>query len=960
MFIYNEIREITGITNQFPINKHFRRHASLPPTTDWEPGLREATYQALRREQYTHPNLHEIISEAPVYGQQESIVPFGDITVLARGQLYSTPAGFKFVQESNQNDCDDCHSGNIRCRRLKCNTWRQNQGENIIALWTIKRIRHRDPYYEHRYELQYTVAPISATVNKDFLLPDGAFDYHIPGHVFIIKSEPTKLSYHKTEEPEVVHEHYDTQNAKENHKPGVLVSFSPDGYRYSSPAPHQHSEINFSKIQPQHEQIKEIEIYKALVDTLSLKTSTSADSPRPNNFYPDIFDLKTSTVNKIDSTTLSQLIFETEEPRFSTSVTSNKHSITNAFPDIFDLTITRPVQVTETTNPQIILEATLPVTRTSHALTQPSTKITTHVFDLNTPAQIPTTQSTHKTVTSQSFRNTQQPSTKSFITSTLTTLKPTWQSTSTKTNYVPSKTTAHEIYNVTPNTDTKKQPTKNFQRTSTSKKTTKTPLTTITFFTPVETEYENKMSVLPDSVAKSTTKQAYSDAEDIFGEPNKISQTGEKISNDDSTKDQLQRPDKQTETNEPFLYTTARNILTTTSYLNNVNIATKPNTFDKHGTSTAPLEDSENSENISTPNYLEDVLTTVTGTTDQSYKTENKADTTVSVANTEATALQTLKRSELKAGTATTETIYKETNIGTTQPPQTSFNSLKTTNYIINERELSTIAITDINERTTEESTLPVEVTTFPTHRSNYNNRITTQKILTEATTPKRSSVKSKSVNKIHEQKILSDIFGDDSVENKPQVIEKPLLSTSSNKPSNDDDFLFGTTTPHTIQQQTKVIYEDFFEASTAKPTTEGAYRSTDIVEKKSTPVMKNEPVPRTSMSYITSISFEVNKKNSTKNSQKSIKPDSMIKAKVSEMSTSDYQVFKAEMPEVQSEVLKPNINKEFDKIALTLVNHARTLAILNNKTEAPRTKRRRSYIPKKDRRKLKKEKEMR
>lgn len=56
-----------------------------------------------------------------------------------------------------------------------------------MALWTVKRIRHRDLKDRARYELQFTVSPMSPAATAQFVTRNGNFDYNIPGHVFVIK-----------------------------------------------------------------------------------------------------------------------------------------------------------------------------------------------------------------------------------------------------------------------------------------------------------------------------------------------------------------------------------------------------------------------------------------------------------------------------------------------------------------------------------------------------------------------------------------------------------------------------------------------------------------------------------------------------------------------------------------------------------------------------------------------------
>lgn len=173
--------------NEFK-NPNNNIHQSAPDKIRWEIGLREATYQALRRERINTPNLKDDIYSAPILGFQDTATPFGDIAVLARGQLYNTPPqGYKFVQDLYRNDCDDCHNKPYRCENQQCAPYREQNSKTLMALWTVKRIRHRDLNSGHRYELQFTVSPMSPAANAEFITRNGNFDYNVPGHVFIIK-----------------------------------------------------------------------------------------------------------------------------------------------------------------------------------------------------------------------------------------------------------------------------------------------------------------------------------------------------------------------------------------------------------------------------------------------------------------------------------------------------------------------------------------------------------------------------------------------------------------------------------------------------------------------------------------------------------------------------------------------------------------------------------------------------
>ncbi|XP_050303605.1 mucin-3A-like [Anthonomus grandis grandis] len=196
------------------------------PEFDWKHGLREATIQALLREQLPDHHLRKRIFSAPFLGKPEKPSPFGDIALLARGQLYANYAGYIFVQDPYQNDCDGCHS--IEPQRLKeqcifnhCQIWHARNDNQLLALWLIKRIRHRsieDGYA--KMELEYKIAPIGWNYPKEmYLTREGAFNYDIPGHVFILKNSET----HQNQFNEPHFDHF---------KHGVFVAQSPDGRKF--------------------------------------------------------------------------------------------------------------------------------------------------------------------------------------------------------------------------------------------------------------------------------------------------------------------------------------------------------------------------------------------------------------------------------------------------------------------------------------------------------------------------------------------------------------------------------------------------------------------------------------------------------------------------------------------------------------------------------------------------------
>lgn len=57
-----------------------------------------------------------------------------------------------------------------------------------MALWTVKRLRHRS-FDNYQYEIQYTISPMTSAMDEEFATRDGVYDYSMPGHVFIIKKD---------------------------------------------------------------------------------------------------------------------------------------------------------------------------------------------------------------------------------------------------------------------------------------------------------------------------------------------------------------------------------------------------------------------------------------------------------------------------------------------------------------------------------------------------------------------------------------------------------------------------------------------------------------------------------------------------------------------------------------------------------------------------------------------------
>lgn len=66
--------------------------------------------------------------------------------------------------------------------------WSQSHQKRLVALWSVKRLRHRT-YDNYHYEIQYTISPITPSIDEEYVTRNGGYDYTIPGHVFIIKND---------------------------------------------------------------------------------------------------------------------------------------------------------------------------------------------------------------------------------------------------------------------------------------------------------------------------------------------------------------------------------------------------------------------------------------------------------------------------------------------------------------------------------------------------------------------------------------------------------------------------------------------------------------------------------------------------------------------------------------------------------------------------------------------------
>uniref|UniRef100_A0AAR5QI60 Uncharacterized protein n=1 Tax=Dendroctonus ponderosae TaxID=77166 RepID=A0AAR5QI60_DENPD len=259
--------------------------ASVSSIFDWEHGLREATVQALFREHIGDHNLRQQIYSAPLLGKQDKATPFGDIAILARGQLYANYASYIFVQDPYQNDCDDCDTIEVepirtRCIKARCQIWHPRSNEQLIAIWSIKRIRHRAAKDGHdRMELEFTISPVGLRYpHQLYLTKDGAYNYGLPGHVFLLKKADL----------------YPNLDNQQHFKEGAFIAQSPDGRKFllhqfpgklaTEPLGYPSTKDSLSTSSTTTTQYSEEDakkLYQKLLEALNKKTSLE-----PNRFTP--------------------------------------------------------------------------------------------------------------------------------------------------------------------------------------------------------------------------------------------------------------------------------------------------------------------------------------------------------------------------------------------------------------------------------------------------------------------------------------------------------------------------------------------------------------------------------------------------------------------------------------------------------------------------------------------------
>ncbi|GAB0091660.1 hypothetical protein DMENIID0001_065160 [Sergentomyia squamirostris] len=119
----------------------------VPPKSDT---MRLPSSSSATTESSDDKAMNDALRRAPLIGYDTSSMPkFGDIVLVARGVLEKSPIGqFRFVQTLDGPIC------------LETECLRQIP-ENVTALWSVHRIRHRDSERKHRFELRFSIVPLA-------------------------------------------------------------------------------------------------------------------------------------------------------------------------------------------------------------------------------------------------------------------------------------------------------------------------------------------------------------------------------------------------------------------------------------------------------------------------------------------------------------------------------------------------------------------------------------------------------------------------------------------------------------------------------------------------------------------------------------------------------------------------------------------------------------------------------
>ncbi|KAL3276377.1 hypothetical protein HHI36_011761 [Cryptolaemus montrouzieri] len=1014
------------ISHRIDADNHIRvsrGQSGNPPTIDWEIGLREAAHQALLRDGYTDPSLHNYLQDAPFLGKQAAKV-FGDIAILARGQLYVTPAEFIFVQDSYRNDCDGCHNEYSDCQGIKCNRYKSHESTQLVALWTVKRIRHRDENYGHRYEIEYTISPVDTAASNGHQVAEGKFNYGLPGYVFVIRSNPRYTSGYQHNKffssPDQVkwHRNHLSRLPDEQHHNHLITHTYPPRITniYQTPGTSIQYETTASTADP-----REIHLYRNLIKSLAAKTSTTGHRFK---IEPQ------STSSSIDRMTAA-----IPPPKTKYQITSSSFAPRTTLVQLHTGQIVPLTEISTSTIPQGQLQILTPVELA------PIQTFTTNGFHLIPTQPITTPDNKQHSYTESTFPN-QIPSTSVPIFIMKEVIPPSVRPEVVKTmgsTKLPKKTTIH------------------FFAAEDDEQSSQEDIKSDIFKTTTKYATEKKFSEIP---SRKTNDEDYDEDDFDLFQPSKSTEPMRKVTEvpfkeTSPSVNQVPRPNKETPTTRPYSSSTIPTIeelhstfgRRTTIPVKNITSTRIPTTYATESTKiTLPIprideyETTKKNKIFRKPTVftkttmyqettsLPTLQTTTQSTTLQNFKvgstTAEPRETIVTVTpiqtistgyneatltslgyntivNTEHTTEQ--KESQLYPTMSKTTFTYPNTGLSTTFAPRTISTTLEEntnrkvtttpeynsyTEYFPTETKFGTSLTGTISTDANRQTIFPFS-TVFPffeTERTDSTfrlNKLTTPSL--KSTIPTRLATTKLKPNKIKNNNndfLVEDISEQDSYE--------PILKSTNKNKFQDytDDDIFGPTTKQkpkklskyqqqkskiyrtgftteptrTVAKTPKIIYSDFYEASTVPPTTSltqfRAESQNNFVTKPLDPT--TEYFPLTSLSYLTSISYKVNKKNDATAPMDDIEILPTIRAKLENVVNNEkLQIFKAELPDTEENTTSKVSDKEaFDNIALQLVNHARSLDLLNKKKKegkenpleekkATKYKRRNLYIPK-------------
>jgi hypothetical protein len=984
--------------------RNFRRHVDPPPFTDWELGLREAVHQALLREHHTDPGLRDQLLHAPLIGRQDVASPFGDIAVLARGQLYVTPEGFKFLQDSERDDCDVCPPGG-RCARSHCQQWK-NLGHHhkLLALWTVKRIRHRDPHHGHVFEIEYTVSPITSAISEELVKRHGYINYNVPGHIFVIKSANSAYhlngnggddKWYKSQaggQYPVDQRHNQDGFGSGHFKPGILIGVGPDGYKhvlhsfpgfYSSYHP-QNTYNDQTTIDP-----KEYELYKKLIESLASKTTSHANVPHRFSATTDKTTAASPTYHLTTFLPVPQTTFVQFPDGQLVPLTENTLSPS-----------TTPIRFPTTTDPQIIYSTEVPTPQSPKPITLPVTTIHYYMpVEESSKASTATTSqqtiaTTPKSTTAKGDIDVFSVPVKHLATTTKKrTTKPTTTeeeefdlfpiNTSTEpmrpVTESPKETRPDSINEQLPSPDKDADTTVPYvSSTVTEPSSVKTERVTITrpVTRPVKSETTKKVTVATRPTETTTQKKLTtfvpSAREEITTATEKIPYTEEKTTvawvpttQQKTTITRVPTERQRSTTVVDNVYTVTAAVPTTgetsstrqsTTLTGKVPPATTTSAIDR-GTPTFTII----SETV-TPTQTTSIYTKPTTIFEYSFDSTTKGYT-----ETLESTMNTLPPTYSTSGQIpTTQTVKYTIPTTTTHYFYTFETDLPKTSPITIEGTTQTVHSTQSETPTTntQESTSTGDKSTVSTEAVLTERTEITKVPQVIATTTEDFLVDSdlKNKNTISDNK--NDFDEDDIFGSLPKPSIEPMQTTTKRVHIQSDlaRALFGGRRSKQIKISSKIvrkpvtsapeiIYKDFYEPSTQGPTSTGS-GTTKSYDTTARFDGTTEYRPSTDQSYSTSISVEVNKKNATSTND-ILEPT--IKAKLSEVKhRGNYKIYKAEIPQdantavkTTTERGKTETKKMFDDIALQLVNHARSIDYLHQKPSRQPKYRRRSYTTK-------------